>query len=559
MHGLGVSGGEAAGPVACMATAPELPPCAPPQDVEAEVTRAAAALQAVADWLQARAATVEGAGRDVLEAQSLMASDPVLGDGVAARIRGGLDGAHAIDEAFAEHRRTLEAIGGYLGERAADLQDLRDRAVARLLDLPMPGVPDPGFPFVLVAGDLAPADTATLDAEKVLAIVTERGGPTGHTAILAKQLGIPAVTACAEAANLHDGQYVLVDGAHGEVVADPSDEMVASAVRRREERAARRAASRGPGATSDGVAVPLLANVGGPGDLAGAAGDAAGAEGVGLLRTEFLFLERATAPTQAEQEEAYLEVFRAFGSRRVVVRTLDVGADKPLAYLPAEPEANPALGVRGLRLNRRVPELLDEQLAAIAAAARRSSETDVWVMAPMVATAAEAREFAAAARGHGIAKVGVMIEVPSAALRARDVLAEVDFASIGTNDLAQYTLAADRLEGELADLLDPWQPALLALIAMVGAAGESLGKSIGVCGEAASDPLLAPVLVGLGVRSLSMAPACLADVRASLAEVTLEQCRAIAADAVAASSAVAARAAAAGPRQAAAETARERV
>jgi phosphotransferase system enzyme I (PtsI) len=400
-------------------------------------------------------------------------------------------------------------------------------------------VPAPGYPFVLVAGDLSPADTAVLDAEQVLAIVTERGGPTSHTAILAKQLGIPAVVACADAAGLSDGQYVLVDGIHGEVVADPEDELVAAAVRRREQRAARRAASRGPGATADGVAVPLLANIGGPGDLSGL-GDA---EGVGLFRTEFLFLDRASAPSVAEQQQAYAQVFESFAGRRVVVRTLDVGADKPLAYLPSGAEANPALGVRGLRLGRRVPELLDEQLGAIAAAAARC-ETEVWVMAPMVATVEEAREFAAAARGRGFAKVGVMIEVPAAALCARAILAEVDFASLGTNDLTQYTLAADRLEGALADLLDPWQPAVLALIGMTGAAGTALERSIGVCGEAASDPLLAQVLVGLGVRSLSMAPSCIADVRAALAEVPLEVCAAMAQEALAAGSAVGARAAA---------------
>jgi phosphotransferase system enzyme I (PtsI) len=235
-------------------------------------------------------------------------------------------------------------------------------------------------------------------------------------------------------------------------------------------------------------------------------------------------------------------VFDAFAGRRVVVRTLDVGADKPLAYLPQEEEPNPALGVRGLRLAQANPSLLDDQLHAIAQAASRS-EADVWVMAPMVATSQEARTFAQAARAHGLARVGVMIEVPSAALKAEQILEEVDFASIGTNDLAQYTFAADRLAGELAELLDPWQPALLQLIAHSAAAGTADNRPVGVCGEAASDPILALVLVGLGITSLSMAPACLADVRAALAERTLKQCQALATAALNASSAVTARAA----------------
>jgi phosphotransferase system enzyme I (PtsI) len=525
-RGLGVSAGMAVGPVAWLAPAPALPASgAPVADVEGEAARAVAALTAVADELERRADEVSGAAHDVLVAQALMARDPVLLDGVTAEARDGRDAPHAVDAAFAGHRRALAAAGGYLAERVADLDDLRDRAVARLLGVPMPGVPHPGHPFVLVAGDLAPADTATLDPAEVMAIVTERGGPTGHTAILAKQLGIPAVTACAGASQLADGQRVLVDGATGEVVADPDEALVATARRRQEALAARRAASHGPGMTVDGHAVPLLVNLGGPDDLGTAV--LAEAEGVGLLRTEFLFLERSTAPTRDEQERAYAAVFGAFPGRRVVVRTLDVGADKPLAYLPHPEEPNPALGVRGLRLARAHPELLSEQLDAIAAAAR-GSDADVWVMAPMVATADEARSFAQTARRHGLERVGVMIEVPSAALTADAVLREVDFASLGTNDLAQYALAADRLSGDLAELLDPWQPALLRLIAETGRAGAARKRPVGVCGEAASDPLLALVLVGLGVGSLSMASACLADVRASLAAHTLDECRALA-------------------------------
>ena len=541
LRGLGVSTGIAVGPVARLAAPPELPDRdAPVADVEAEVARAAAALETVAADLDARAAQADGAAADVLVAQGLMARDPVLGDAVAGLVRDGRDAPHAIDAAFAEHRRALEGLGGYMAERAADLEDLRTRAVADLLGLPMPGIPQPGHPFVLVADDLAPADTATLDPAQVLGVVTERGGPTGHTAILAKQLGIPAITACPDASVLADGQRLLLDGGTGLLVADPDDALVADAERRARELAARRASSHGPGRTADGHPVRLLVNVGGPGDLD--APGVPGAQGVGLLRTEFLFLERATAPTRDEQETLYAEVFAAFAGRTVIVRTLDVGADKPLAYLPQAPEENPALGVRGLRLARRDPELLAEQLGAIAAAAR-ASDADVGVMAPMVATAREAEGFAQLARDHGLEKVGVMIEVPSAALCAAEILRHVDFASLGTNDLAQYTLATDRLAGELADLLDPWQPALLRLVAQTIEAGVAAGKPVGVCGEAASEPMLALVLAGMGVTSLSMGATSLADVRATLAAHTLAQCRGLASTALAAGSAPDARAA----------------
>jgi phosphotransferase system enzyme I (PtsI) len=256
----------------------------------------------------------------------------------------------------------------------------------------------------------------------------------------------------------------------------------------------------------------------------------AGAQGVGLLRTEFLFLGRKDAPSVAEQHAAYLELFNAFPDpgARVVIRTLDAGADKPLPFLDLPAEENPALGVRGLRTARLRPDILDDQLAAIAAAAAQAS-CEVWTMAPMVATPAEAAGFAARARAHGLARVGAMIEIPAAALRAARLLEHLDFLSVGTNDLGQYTMAADRQDGRLPDLLDPWQPALLELIALAAEAGRAAGKPVGVCGEAAADPRLAPVLVGLGVTSLSMAAAAVPAVHAALGERTLAQCRDLAA------------------------------
>jgi phosphoenolpyruvate-protein phosphotransferase (PTS system enzyme I) len=259
--------------------------------------------------------------------------------------------------------------------------------------------------------------------------------------------------------------------------------------------------------------VALLANIGTADDAAKAA--KFDLEGSGLFRTEFLFLDRDSAPTLEEQTATYTSVFESFGKRRVVVRTLDAGADKPLSFADLGPEENPALGVRGLRLSQAREDLLDTQLAALAAA-YKATGADVRVMAPMVATVEEAEWFAARVRAVGLPKVGVMIEIPAAALRAEHMLSVVDFASIGTNDLSQYTMAADRMQGQLADLLSPWQPALLQMVKAACDGGRATGKHIGVCGEAGGDPLLALVLTGLGVTSLSMAPSKVNVVRAAL-------------------------------------------
>jgi phosphotransferase system enzyme I (PtsI) len=541
LHGLGVSAGSAVGPVMRLGTPPKLPGVEPAvTDTGAEADRAVAALEAVGAFLDGRSAAAGGQAAEILAAEALMARDPALAGQVRDRCGAGRPAAWAVSEALASYRSLLVAAGGYLAERAADLDDIADRAVALLLGEPMPGVPAPGHPFVLLAADLAPADTATLDPAAVLAIVTERGGPTSHTAILAKTFGIPAVVCCPGVLSVADGTVVAVDGSAGTVLVEPTASQASEVARRSAERAARLAASSGPGQTRDGHAVKLLANIGGPGDVPAAI--AAGAEGVGLLRTEFLFLDRTDEPLGAEQRATYAEILAGMGGRRVVVRTLDAGADKPLAFATQEAEPNPALGIRGLRLDGLLPVLLDTQLEALAHAAKDTG-ADVWVMAPMVATAAEAAAFAGRVRGHGLPVAGVMIEIPAAALGAAQILEHADFVSIGTNDLSQYTFAADRQAGALAPLLDPWQPALLQLIAMTAAAGRAAGKPVGVCGEAASDPLLAVVLAGLGVTSLSMAPPSLAEVRAELAGRTLAECEAAAAAALAAATPAAARAA----------------
>lgn len=421
----------------------------------------------------------------------------------------------------------------------------RGAAVGPVVRVPRRGsaddVPTLTRPSVVVAEDLTPAEAAALDLSLTLALVTEQGGPTGHTAVIAGQLGIPCIVQVHGASGLPEGTQVAVDAAAGTVTPDP-DETVRATVDKRREALAALAEDRTPGRTADGYRVALLANIGTPEDAERLTD--APVEGVGLFRTEVLYLGRSEAPTEDEQVEAYARVLSALGGRDVVVRTIDAGADKPLAFLGREPEENPALGVRGVRLaehDEGFAEILRGQLRSIARAAELTG-TRPRVMAPMVATAREAAWFARLARETGLTQVGVMIEVPAAALRPRDVLAEVDFVSVGTNDLLQYTMAADRGHGDLAALLDPWQPALLDLVARTAQAGDAARKPIGVCGEAAADPLLALVLVGLGARSLSMAPSAVPAVRFALARHTADRCRAMAQGARAARDAAGARA-----------------
>lgn len=547
LTGTGIGQGVALGPVAWMAPPPHPPadePSALGADEESE--RVKAAIQTVSADLTQRGEAAGGEAQEVLEAQVMMVQDPTVTEAVETKLASGKTGEYAVHTAFAEVAEMLQSLGGYLGERAADLHDVAARVIAVLRGEPAPGVPDPGYPFVLVAQDLAPADTALLDLDKVLALVTTEGGPTSHTAILARGKGITAVVGVKEAASLSEGEEVIVDAAESVIVPNPSEEEKAQARSRIEARRAAIEAPITPGALADGTEIPLLANLGSTEGTKEAV--ELGAEGVGLFRTEFLFLSSDTAPSVTEQRGAYIELLKAFPGKKVVVRALDAGADKPLPFLNDVEEENPALGLRGLRALLANEEILRDQLTALAEADAQS-EADLWVMAPMVSTVEEAESFAKFAHQHGLKTAGVMVEVPSSALLAEPILAHADFASIGTNDLTQYTMAADRLLGSVAGLQDPWHPAVLRLIREVGAAGQATAKPVGVCGEAAADPLLAVVLVGLGATSLSMAPAALADVRAELLRHTIEDAQAIAQAALKASTAAdaleAARAAAA--------------
>ncbi len=525
IQGIGVSPGSAYAPVVHVGAAVRPPANEGVLEPEEAARVIREALEAVAVEIERRVGLASDNAAEILGATAMLARDPGLIDGAIAHAAAGKGPASAIDAATQEYIDQFVALGGYFAERATDLRDVGDRAIAFVLGVPSPGIPALDAECILVALDLAPAETATLDRSKVIGIVTEHGGRTSHTAILAAQMGIPAAVKVAGATGFAEGTPILVDGETGQVHINPSGELVDRLKQRAARRATALADSKGPGMTKDGKRVALLANIGGVEDAV-AAGKA-DLEGVGLFRTEFVFLSATTAPTVEEQAEIYRQVFAPFEGKRVVVRTLDAGADKPLAFADLGAEENPALGRRGLRLSAERPDLLDAQLEALSIAASDTG-ADVRVMAPMVALVEEAAWFARRVRENGLKSVGVMIEVPGAALRSAHVLQEVDFGSLGTNDLAQYTMAADRMQGELSDLLDPWQPALLDVVAAACNGAAITGKPMGVCGEAGGDPLLALVLAGLGVTSLSMAPSKVPMVRLALSLHSFSDCQRLA-------------------------------
>ena len=526
LHGTPVVPGVAEGPVLLVRS--EISPAAVAAfgtggfaDADATLAAYDEAVAAVSDSYQRKAEKATDAAAEVLTASAGLTRDKGLRGAVAKRVSGGEPVLDAVRGAVEQFVGIFTGMGGLMAERATDLLDIERRLVAALVGEPEPGLPTPEVPSVLVAEDLAPSDTAGLDPRVVVALVTERGGSTSHTAIIARQLGIPCVVGVAGVMEVPAGTRVLVDGAVGSIELEPDAEDAARRVAASlEERAALESWS-GPAATADGTAVKLLANVA-DGESARAAAEGP-VEGVGLFRTELCFLNSPEEPSVQEQAEIYAKVLEPFGKDEyVVVRTLDAGSDKPIAFATHEGEENPALGVRGLRLSFDNPGLLERQLDGIELAAQRTG-TETWVMAPMVATVAEAEEFAEKVRSRGM-KPGVMVEIPSAALLAHRMLDVVDFLSIGTNDLTQYAMAADRMATDLAHLTDPWQPAVLHLIAITAEAGRQVHKPVGVCGEAAADPLLAVALIGMGITSLSMAAAAVRPVGAQLSRVTMSTC-----------------------------------
>jgi multiphosphoryl transfer protein len=540
--GIAASAGIALGPVRHLREELEPPPERPSEGADAERRRLKAAREAARAAIERdrQAVVTRGAAGEagIFAAHLALLDDDVLLERAAAAIDAGAGAERAWYAASEETAAEWKSLDDELLQaRAIDVQDVGRRVLAALEGREMhPGLAEAG---ILVAGELTPAAAAALDPALVRGIATAHGAPTSHAAILARAFGIPAVVGLgASVTGMAEGTPVLLDGDQGSLVVSPSDEAARSAQLKLEEAAKRRRAARerasDPARTVDGVLVEVSANLGRPGDAADAV--ALGADGVGLLRTEFLFLDRPALPSEDEQAETLASIAAALGGRPMVVRTLDVGADKPLPAVPMPPEQNPFLGVRGLRHSLSRPDVLATQLRAILRVAARHP---LKLMFPMVATPAELDAALAAvseARAEtGVdapLEVGIMVEVPSAALLAERLARNADFFSIGTNDLSQYTMAAERGNEHLAELLSGPQPAVLRLVHATVAGAEMHDRWVGVCGELAGDPAAAVLLVGLGVRELSMASPLVPEVKEALRSVTLTDAAAAAARAL---------------------------
>ena len=484
------------------------------QALELAVTAARRDLEQLRDQTRTRAGSYEA---EIVDADLLFLEDPELLEPTRAAITDRrLTAARAWSEVSLRLGESWERLEDpTMRLRAADLAGVSRRVLHRLLGRPAPVLRRRG---ILVARDLAPTDTAALDPARVMGIATAGGGPTSHSAILARALGIPAVVGLGDALlAMAPGQSALLDGGRGTLILDPAAALVrrARAQAREEQRRAAHAAAAAhqPAVTRDGVVIEVAANIGGAEEASRAV--EAGADGVGLLRTEFLFMEAESLPGEEAQERIYSEIATRLEGRPLTIRTLDVGADKPLPYLRSVHEDNPALGLRGIRLGLAQPEVLIAQLRAVVATARRSP---VRVMFPMVSSAGEvdaARALLTEAAGAEPVslEVGVMVEIPSAALSAARLAERVDFFSLGTNDLSQYTLAADRGNAEVATLADAFHPATLRLIAATVRAARARGRWVGVCGELAGQIEAVPLLIGLGVRELSVAVPAVARIK----------------------------------------------
>lgn len=511
--GTGAAGGVAIGPAVVIDTVEvEIPVT---EDPVASFNDAMAAVQADLIRLQEHA---RNAGRteaaEVLGAQALMAEDPMLADSVAAGVGAGATLEEAVTNTSAEIEAMFAAIDDpYIAARATDVVEVTDRVRRHLAGVESTDLGTIVEPSVLVATAITAAETALLDPNVVLGFITEAGGPTSHVAIIARSLGVAAVVGTPGVVELvSSGDSVALDGTSGEVAIRPNDETTAAFTALRDAFvAAQQAAARYRGVRvslgSRKVAVP--ANVGSREDIELAIAE--GADGIGLMRTEFLFLDRSTPPSEEEQFEFYAFAAQGFDDT-VVIRTFDIGGDKPASYLDIDPEENPFLGVRGARLYSQESDLFNTQVRAILRAAPHG---DVALMLPMISHVEEirevraqiavvARQLAADGVDHEVPPIGVMVEVPAVALVADAVAAEVDFFSIGTNDLTQYTMAADRTNGVLDGFQDPLHPAVLALCKLTADAAHRNQITVSVCGLAAADPVGAVVLAAMGIDKLSV-------------------------------------------------------
>jgi phosphocarrier protein FPr len=549
LAGIAVSPGVAIGPVAIyrradieVETVAVDNPQAEWQRLQTALTQARAEIHTLHQQAVTQAGGYEAA---IFEAHLLFLDDPALVDDARLRLESQKINAEAAWQAtiraMMDTYRHLD--DPYMQARAADVADVGQR-VLRVLTGTVPPAMVLTEPSILVATDLTPSDTAQLDPAMVLAVCTELGSATSHSAILARAMGIPAVLGIGGAiAAMTPGLPVAVDGQQGRIWLEPDAARIADLHARREawlaEQTAARAFSQNPGQTRDGKRVEVVANIGGPHDVKAAL--EAGAEGVGLFRTEFLYLERTTAPTEAEQVAIYRQLGEAMGNRPLIFRTLDIGGDKPLPYMNVPAEENPFLGWRGIRLMLAKREMFKTQLRAILQA---SPGHRFKLMFPMVSIVAEIRaakallaEAQAELRAAGIPfddtiELGIMIEVPAAVAIADHLAAEVDFFSIGTNDLSQYTMAADRTNPNVAALPNAFQPAVLRLIGQTIAAAHQADIWVGLCGEFAGNPLATPILLGLGLDEFSMSAPAIPLIKQALAKLTVPEAQAIAAHAL---------------------------
>ncbi|MHA6197254.1 phosphoenolpyruvate--protein phosphotransferase [Pseudomonas wadenswilerensis] len=485
--------------------------------------------------------------REIFITHQEMLADPGLAEEVETRLRQGESAPAAwlavIDSAARQQESLQDTL---LAERAADLRDVGRRVLMQLCGISE--TPEPSQPYVLVMAEVGPSDVARLDPARVAGILTARGGATAHSAIVARALGIPAVVGAGDGVLLiTPGTPLLLDGQRGRVTVDPAIEVLAHALAEREQRAQRQQAADArrlePAITTDGHAVEVFANIGESAGIDRVVNQ--GAEGVGLLRTELIFMAHPQLPDEATQEAEYRRVLDGLAGRPLVVRTLDVGGDKPLPYWPIAKEENPFLGVRGIRLTLQRPKVMESQLRALL---RAAGERPLRIMFPMVGQVEEWREARRMVNRLleeipvADLQVGIMIEVPSAALLAPVLAAEVDFFSVGTNDLTQYTLAIDRGHPSLSAQADGLHPAVLNLIDMTVRAAHAHGKWVGVCGELAADAQAVPLLLGLDVDELSVAARSIAEVKAQVRALSIEQARGLARQALALGSAAEVRA-----------------
>ena len=516
--GIGVGDSTAWGKTVVLAARPKIPAEAKSLgSAQDEKARLVEAIKYVVSNLQATAEKADETTADILFALLALIEDPALLEEAEVHLTEGWNAETSVVRAM---RSFTELLAGddLFSERIPDLNDLVLRVVARLTGQSMTvSLPKVG-PIIVVAEDLSPAETA-LFTDAVVGVITEGGGPTSHTAIICRQRNIPALVAVKNATSIPNGVGVAIDAIAGQAYESDS--------------APESAAGLSKLIRKNDPIIEVKGNAGSVNDSVALASTSA--SGIGLMRTELLFLDRSEAPSLGEQTDLYKRVLEEAPAGEVIFRTLDAGSDKPLPYLGIGTEENPSLGVRGFRLNELDESTLDIQLRALATA-QELANRPVSVMAPMIATIQEAKVFKEIATARGIRTVGVMVETPSICAMVPELKGIVDFVSIGTNDLSQYLFAADRQNSAVAKLLNPWQPALLRTIARVCQDAQAAGIKVGVCGEAAADPLLSVVLAGLGVQSVSVASPAVQKVSDYLSSVTPEEAKTVAEAALSAGS-----------------------